>query len=81
MLNDLKAGPRVVGIRQTRRALTEGRAACVFLAEDADPAVTGPIEALCAQHGADFLRVSSTRELGRACGISVGATAAALLRR
>lgn len=80
MLTELKAGPRVVGVRQTRRALTEGCAVRVFLAEDADPAVTGPIEELCVQLGASLDRVPSMRELGQACGISVGAAVAALLR-
>ena len=36
MLTELKAGLRVVGAKQTRRALADGRAVRVFLAEDAD---------------------------------------------
>ena len=65
MLTELKAGPRVVGAKQTRRALADGRAVRVFLAEDADPGVE---------------RMSATRELGQACGIAVGAAVAALVR-
>ena len=47
MLSQLKQGSRVVGVKQTRRAIGEGRAARVFVAEDADSRVTAPVEALC----------------------------------
>ena len=80
LLTELKTGPRVVGAKQTRRALSDGKAVRVYLAEDADPGVTGPIETLCAEKGTEVLRVPAMRELGQACGIAVGAAVAALVR-
>ena len=80
MLSDLKAGPRVVGAKQTRRAIDSGTAVQVFLAEDADPKVTEPVEALCIQRGVRVEKIASMRELGAACGIAVGAAVAALVR-
>ena len=80
MLEELKAGPRVVGAKQTRRALTDGRVVRVYLAEDADPGVTEPIEALCTQQKVAFQRIAAMKELGAACGIAVGAAVAALTR-
>lgn len=68
----------VVGAKQLRKAVNSGRARYVFLAENADPAITGPIEALCVQRGIPVSWVSSMSELGRACGIEVGAAAAAV---
>ena len=41
VLTELKAGPRVVGAKQTRRAVNDGRALRVFLAKDADPNCNG----------------------------------------
>ena len=41
MLTELKQGSKVVGVKQTKRAVNDGKAARVFLAEDADPRVTG----------------------------------------
>ncbi|NCE65721.1 50S ribosomal protein L7ae-like protein [Pseudoflavonifractor sp. 524-17] len=79
MLSKLKSGPRVVGVKQTRRALGDGKAAQVFLAEDADPRITQPVEAICAQQGVPVTRVPHMKELGSACGISVGSAVAALL--
>ena len=45
MLTELKQGSKVVGVKQTKRAVNDGKAARVFLAEDADPRVTAPVEA------------------------------------
>lgn len=79
MLSELKQGARVAGVKQTRRAIEDGRAARVFLAEDADPRVTGPVEELCAQRDIPVERVPQMRDLGAACGIAVPSAVAALL--
>ncbi len=80
MLEKLKTEKKVVGIKQLRRALNEHRALAVFLADDADPALTGPIETRCAEEGVPVEHVPTMLELGRACQISVCAAAAALVR-
>ena len=67
----------VVGIKQLRKALKNGKASVVFLACNADPAITEPIAALCQQNNVDFAWVRSMTDLGHACGIEVGAAAAA----
>ena len=72
---------RVVGVKQTRRAIQEGRAARVYLAADADPMITEPLEALCREAGIPVEGDKTLRELGRAVGIAVGAAAVAELRR
>ena len=69
----------VVGAKQLRKALNNGTARRVFLACNADPAVTEPIAALCQQHSVDYAWVKSMIDLGHACGIEVGAAAAAAL--
>ena len=69
----------VVGAKQLKKAVKAGRAKVVFLAENADPAVTEPLEALCEANHIQVTWVRSMTELGRACGIEVGAAAAALL--
>ena len=80
VLEELKAGPRVVGAKQTRRALADGRALRVYLAEDADPGITEPIEELAKNHGTEIHKVSGMKELGAACGIAVGAAVAVLVK-
>ena len=67
----------IVGAKQLKKALKNGTAHRVFLACNADPAVTEPIAALCKQNHVDVAWVRSMTDLGHACGIEVGAAAAA----
>jgi len=70
---------RVVGVKQSRKAVREGRAVRVYLADDADPAVTGPVRAECAAAGVPVETGKTMAQLGRAFGIAVGASVAAEL--
>ena len=76
-LPDLKHKRIVVGSKQLRKALTNGRAHFVYLAENADPAITEPIARMCLELRVPFTWVHSMKDLGRACAIDVGAAAAA----
>ena len=67
----------VVGSKQLRKALDNGRAKFVYLAENADPAITEPILAKCELNHVSYAWVRTMQELGSACGIEVGAAAAA----
>lgn len=79
MLSELRHRPKVVGVKQTKRALCDGKAVLVYLADNADPRVTGPIEALCGENAIPVERVATMKELGSACGIAVGSAVAAVL--
>ena len=79
MLEELKNGTKVVGAKQTRRALNEDRAIRVYFAADADPALWEPIVALCEEKGVPAAEVKSMKELGHACSISVSAAVATLV--
>ena len=69
----------VVGAKQLKKAVKAGRVKYVFLAENADPAVTEPLEELCTANHIQITWVHSMTELGRSCGIEVGAAAAAVV--
>lgn len=76
---DLTGCKIVVGTKQLRKALLQGRAQQVYLASNADPGLTEPLEALCRQYHIPCSWVPSMTELGCACGIEVGAAAAAVV--
>ena len=76
---DLAGRRLAVGAKQLKKAVAAGTAQEVFLAEDADPAVTGPLEQLCQTQHVRISWVPTMAALGRACGIEVGAAAAAAL--
>jgi len=73
------AEARAVGASQTVRAIRRGRAVLVVVARDADRRVTEPVSRVAQDLGIPLVEVDSMRELGRACGIAVGAAAAAVL--
>ena len=78
-LPDLTRFRVVVGAKQLRKALQKGVARCVYLAQNADHAITEPLEALCRNGGVSVMYVATMAELGRVCGIEVGAAAAAVV--
>ena len=70
----------IVGAKQIRKGLNANRISEVYLAQNADPAITEPIEARCQAHQIKYTWVQSMADLGRACGIEVGATMAAVIK-
>ena len=78
-LGMLRSQTKVVGAKQIRKALNAGKAKAVFLAQNADPAITEPLAAVCQQNNVEFVWVKSMTDLGSACGIEVGAAAAAVV--
>lgn len=78
-LPDLSRQKIAVGAKQLRKAVRAGTVRCVYLAENADPALTQPLAELCAYNQIQITWVASMETLGSACGIEVGAAAAAVL--
>ena len=78
-LKDTANFKMVVGSKQLRKALQKGNVRFVYLAENADPAITEPIERECKVNHISYAWIRTMQELGRACGIDVGAAAAAAI--
>lgn len=79
LLEELTQAQRVVGVKQTRRALNAGQAQKLFLAQDADPALTGPLAELAREKGIPVAEGATMAQLGAACKIAVGAACCAIL--
>ena len=62
----------VVGAKQLKKAVSGGRATWVILAQNADPAITEPLEQMCQQYHISCAWVPNMLDLGKACGIEVG---------
>ncbi|GIN72213.1 ribosome-associated protein L7Ae-like [Bacillus sp. J14TS2] len=75
----LQAENVIIGTKQTVRALKSGHVLEVLLASDAEPRIIHPIIQVAEEVNVPITMVDSMRELGKACGIDVGATAAAIL--
>ncbi len=80
-LDALKGASRVMGIKQVTKAVKRGDAESVFLADDADAHVLKPLMKLCEEHDVPCEHAATMKDLGNACGIEVGAAAAAILKQ
>ena len=80
MPNRLATARRVVGTKQTMKAIQAGQAELVYLARDADEHVTGPVRRECAARGIAVVEEETMAELGKACSIEVGAAVACVMK-
>ncbi|HRX42950.1 MAG TPA: ribosomal L7Ae/L30e/S12e/Gadd45 family protein [Clostridia bacterium] len=71
MVDDL-----IVGIRQTRKLLHKGEASEIMIAMDADAGITGPLREVCENQGIPVVEFPTMAELGKYCGIEIGASVA-----
>jgi large subunit ribosomal protein L7A len=67
-------------VREARKRLERGQVERVIVARDAEASVTQDLVREAAARGVTIAYTESMLELGRACGIQVGAAAVALLR-
>lgn len=80
MLENLKKSKKTIGMKQSLKAVETGAARMVFVARDADEKVTGNLVRICEQASVEVHYIDTMKQLGKACGIDVGAAAVALLK-
>lgn len=81
MAERLKNAKKItIGSKQTLKALGSNEVKVVYLANDADNHVIAPIKKICDEKELETVYVESMKELGKYCGIDVGAASAALLQ-
>lgn len=79
MLEALKNSNKAIGIKQTLKAVENNTAKVVFIARDADEKVTAPLKDLCMGNSIEIVYADTMKQLGKACGIEVGASAVCIL--
>lgn len=80
MLEELKNKKKTVGVKQSLKAVENGTAKILFIAKDADEKVVHSLKQLASQNLVEIKYVETMKQLGKACGIDVGASAACLLK-
>ncbi|WP_166246000.1 50S ribosomal protein L7ae-like protein [Paenibacillus turpanensis] len=68
-----------VGTKQTAKAVEQGLARELYVANDADPKVTAKVIASSKKLGIPIHYVDTMKQLGKACGIDVGAALVAVI--
>jgi large subunit ribosomal protein L7A len=79
MLEELKISKKVVGLKQTFKAVKENKAKKVFVALDADQQLTKQIIESCEKNGIAVLFADNMKNLGLACHIEVGCAICAII--
>jgi large subunit ribosomal protein L7A len=80
-MHELKAShKRIVGLKQTVKAVKNGTAKNVYVAEDADDFIKQSVIDVCSDANLQIIYVNSMKELGDACGIEIGASTAAIIK-
>jgi len=69
-----------VGAKQAFRAISEGKAETLYVAKDSEEHVVKNVLDAAKAKDVEIVYVDSMKELGKACGIDVGAAAAVVLK-
>lgn len=81
MLSELANRKVVTGLKQTIRAVEKGAAEEVYIAEDAETRLRLELLKVCDGNGVPVRSADSMAALGHACGIKIGASSAAVLKK
>ncbi|CUH97842.1 hypothetical protein P22_3989 [Propionispora sp. 2/2-37] len=79
-LDTLKQASKVIGVKQAVKTVEKNKASKVYMAQDADERIVRSLRDVCQQNHVPIEMVTTMSELGKACGIEVGAAAVAVLR-
>ncbi len=80
MENLINAPSKVVGTKQVLRALKAGELQRIYVANNIDTFLYQKIIRAAEAAGIPAVRVESSLELGRACGLEIASAAAGILR-
>jgi len=74
-----EANKKTVGFKQTIKAIDRGQTHVIYIAKDAEDKIRIPIMEKSVEREIAVVEVESMMELGKACGVQVGASVVAVL--
>ncbi|WP_058485971.1 ribosomal L7Ae/L30e/S12e/Gadd45 family protein [Defluviitalea phaphyphila] len=79
-MHRLKTHKKVVGAKQTARALEKNEAETVYVAKDADERVVRRVLEIAKEQNVPIVMVETMKQLGEACNVEVNTATAALIK-
>jgi len=73
-------GNKVIGVKQTVKSIKNNNVKTVYIAKDADDKLVQSVKVLVDENSLEVSYINTMKELGRLCGIDVGAATAAILK-
>ena len=80
MFEDLKKLKKKIGIKECQKAVENKKVIKAFIAGDADEKVLKSFIELCKQNSIELNYVDTMKNLGKACGIDVGASTVVIIK-
>lgn len=74
----IQAKEKVIGTKQTLKALENNQVKEVIVAEDADEKILREVISLAEEKGVPYITVDSKKKLGAVCGLNVNAATVAI---
>lgn len=72
-------GKKVIGIKQCRKAIANGKGKVLYVAQDADIKLVNPLVELAKKNDIKIVPVENMNTLGKMCGIEVKSAATLVL--
>ena len=72
-------GKKLIGIKQSTKAIKNGEGKVLYVANDADSKVLRPLVEIAEEKNLEIRNIQTMKELGRMCGIEVGCAATLIL--
>lgn len=79
-MEDLKRENKVVGLKESTRALKNKEVRKLFIAGDAQEHIIAPLLRLAKEDSIEVVRMDTMKQLGRKCGINLNAAVVALIK-
>lgn len=73
-------GNKVIGIKQSKKAIENGDGNILYVANDATESLVKPLKALANEHGVEIKYIDTMKKLGIMCEIDVKASVALILK-
>ena len=76
-INNVK---KKIGLKECKKAVQNDNVLKAFIAQDVDERVIAEFKDLCNQKSVEVIQVDTMKDLGKACGIDVGASTVVILK-
>lgn len=73
-------GNKMIGIKQSRKAIENGEGTILYIATDATENLVNPLKILANEHGVEIKYIDTMKKLGVMCDIDVKASVALILK-
>ena len=76
---DRLVGKKVIGVKQSIKAIKDGKGTVLYVAKDAERKIIIPLVEIALRNEIKVIEIDTMRDLGKMCGIDVKSSATLIL--